>query len=286
MNVSSKALLSGLIDYAGLFPPAGLGMAEVVREYARVLGSPFRFAVGRFVVPAGRLGELAEGAPKRGEAWRVSVLVEDPSKAAAGLAEFEAAEAGRFVIDAVETKALDAGEDASGRTVFVEMPAEFAGALDRLSRRPGMRAKIRTGGLTAEAIPSVEWVAAFLVRSAMRRAPFKATAGLHHPVRGEYALTYEPGSARVVMHGFLNVFLAAACAWFGQSEAVVRRILEERDAGEFRFSEGFVRCCGVSLTSQQVEEARRSFALSFGSCSVEDPERGLRAMGLPGVGEW
>ena len=271
MNVSSKALLTGLIDYAGLFPPAGLGMAEAAAEYARALKSPFGFAVGRFVVPAGRLAELAEAAPKQGESWRLSVLVEDPGRAPA---------AGRFVIDAVETKALDAGVDASGRMVFVEMPAEFAGALDGLARRPGMRAKIRTGGLTAEAFPTVEWVASFLVRAAVLGGSFKATAGLHHPVRGEYALTYEPGSARAAMHEFLNVFLAAACAWFGQSETAVRRILEERDAGEFRFSDGFVRCCGVSLTSRQVEEARRSFALSFGSCSVEEPEQGVRGLGL------
>ncbi len=269
MNFSLKALLREGIDYAGLFPPAGLGMREAAAEYGRARKSPFGFAVGRFVVPAGRVEELAEAAP--GEVWRLSVLVDGRAPEI---------EAGRLVIEAVETKALDAREDASGRPVFVEMPAEFAGVVDRLAGRRGMRAKIRTGGLTAEAIPGVEWVAGFLTRAAMLRVPFKATAGLHHPVRGEYALTYEPGSARAVMHGFLNVFLAAACAWFGQSETVVRRVLEERDAGEFRFSEGFVRCCGVSLASQQVEEARRSFALSFGSCSVEDPEQGLRALGL------
>ena len=271
MNVSLKALLREVIDYAGLFPPAGLGMEAAAAEYERALKSPFGFAVGRFVVPAGRLDELGAAAPKQGEAWRLSVLVDGEAPAPAS---------GRFVIDAVETKALDAGEDASGRTVFVEMPAEFAGALDRLAGRPGMRAKIRTGGLTAEAFPSVVWVAEFLLRAAALRVPFKATAGLHHPVRGENALTYEAGSGRAVMHGFLNVFLAAACAWFGQREGVLRRILAETDAGEFRFSEGFVRCCGVSLTSQQVEEARRSFALRFGSCSVEDPERGLRGLGL------
>jgi hypothetical protein len=269
MNVSLKALLREGIDYAGLFPPAGLGMAEAAAEYERAVRSPFGFAVGRFVVPAGRLGELAAVRP--GAAWRLSVLVGDGGVVG---------DVGRFVMDAVETKALDAGEDASGRPVFVEMPAEFGGVLEKLAGRAGMRAKIRTGALTAEGFPSVEWVAEFLARAAMLRVPFKATAGLHHPVRGEYALTDEAGSGRAVMHGFLNVLLAAACAWFGQRESVLRRILGETDGGEFRFSEGFVRCCGVSLTSQQVEEARRSFALGFGSCSVEDPERGLKGLGL------
>ncbi len=280
MNVTSKTVLDGLIDYAGLFPPAGLDMGKSAAVYARFLGAPFRFAVGRFVVPAARLEELAEAAPATPARWRLSVLVDDPAAAAAGLAAFEAAHAGRFAIEAWETKALGAGDAPEGRTLAVEMPAEFPGPLERLAGRPGMRAKIRTGGLTVEAFPSVDWMASFLDRAATLRVPFKATAGLHHPMRGEYALTYEAGSARAAMHGFLNVFLAAAGAWFGQPETVLRRILAETDGGEFRFTDGFVRCCGVSLSNAQVEESQRSFALSFGSCSLEEPEQGLRGLGL------
>ena len=46
--------------------------------------------------------------------------------------------------------------------------------------------------------------------SRSRRRP-----GLHHPIRAERALTYAPDSPRATMHGFLNVFAAAAFAWHG-----------------------------------------------------------------------
>ena len=73
-------------------------------------------------------------------------------------------------------------------------------------------AKVRTGGLTPEAIPSSAQLADFLTAAAARKLPFKATAGLHHPVRSMRALTYAPDSPRAVMHGFLNVFTAASFA--------------------------------------------------------------------------
>ena len=44
------ALLNGLIDYAGLFPPAGEDMRTAVHNYADYLRSPDRSAPGRFVV--------------------------------------------------------------------------------------------------------------------------------------------------------------------------------------------------------------------------------------------
>jgi hypothetical protein len=56
------------------------------------------------------------------------------------------------------------------------------------------RAKIRTGGVTADVIPSVEQIAEFLAACAEANVPFKATAGLHHPLRSVQQLRYEPGS--------------------------------------------------------------------------------------------
>ena len=53
------ALLDELIDYAGLFPPAALDMSPAVDAFARHRAGPLAEALGRFVVPVGRLGSLA-----------------------------------------------------------------------------------------------------------------------------------------------------------------------------------------------------------------------------------
>ncbi len=281
MNSSSQALLSGLIDYAGLFPPAALAMRDAVDVYARHLASPFAQRVNRFIVPAERLEELAAAAPVSAAPWRLSVLLGDAVFAAPRIAAFHTAYAGRFRIDSVETKLAEFGAPPPGCTVAIELPIDCCGALlQRLAGRAGVRAKIRTGGLIADSIPSIDALASFLVSAAALRVPFKATSGLHHAVRGDYPLTYAPSSPHAVMHGFVNLFFAAACAWFGHAEATVSRILAVTAPEEFGFLNGGARACGVSLTAAQIAESRRAFALSFGSCSLDEPQQGLGAMGL------
>lgn len=58
MTASLRALLAGVIDYAGLFPPAQLPLEEAVRNYARYRTEPESWMLGRFVCPAARLAEL------------------------------------------------------------------------------------------------------------------------------------------------------------------------------------------------------------------------------------
>jgi hypothetical protein len=144
-------------------------------------------------------------------------------------------------------------------------------------KRAGCFAKFRTGGLKPEAIPPIEEVAAFILACADRRLSFKATAGLHHPVRAEQPLTYEADGPRAVMHGFLNVFMAAAFAWRG--ERAIEPILAETEATAFRFDER-AHWRNRSLATDEVREARIHFAHAFGSCSFEEPVRDLQALGL------
>jgi hypothetical protein len=82
------------------------------------------------------------------------------------------------------------------------------------------------------------------------------------------------------MHGFLNVFLAAALVLNGASVAVLNHTLENQDARAFDFSDDGVRFSDWFLTTGQLETARRTFAVSFGSCSFEEPLADLRELGL------
>ncbi len=58
MEPSLRALLSGVLDYAGLFPPAKLPLHQALAHYANYRQSSDSWMLGRFVLQAARLGEL------------------------------------------------------------------------------------------------------------------------------------------------------------------------------------------------------------------------------------
>src|ERR1035441_3077289 len=78
----------------------------------------------------------------------------------------------------------------------LSLPTYCEAPLDRVT---GAFAKVRTGGLTPDAVPAPAAIANFLRCAAHRRLPFKATAGLHHPLRSLRPLTDAAGSPRAVM---------------------------------------------------------------------------------------
>ena len=69
-----RALLSEIVDYAGLFPPAQLPLEKAVREYAAHLGEEKAWMLGRFIIPAQRLEELEPHLVIFSEPLRIIVL--------------------------------------------------------------------------------------------------------------------------------------------------------------------------------------------------------------------
>jgi hypothetical protein len=254
MKESLKVLLEGLVDYAGLFPPAALPMHDALRNYARYRREPHAFALGRFVVPAERLHEVPPDFP-------VTVLWSGGAPPAAEVLETKAASA-----DDVERIAATRG----AATVYVEI--RELSLIDALARH-GLRAKIRTGGVTVEAFPPIEDIAAFLRACSAAGVPFKATAGLHHPLRCVKPLTYDRDAPTGTMHGFLNVFLAAAM--LDHADA----ILNETDSSSFAFDDDGASWRGQRVTTEAIRAMRREFATSFGSCSFEEPIADLQSLG-------
>jgi len=142
-------------------------------------------------------------------------------------------------------------------------------------------AKIRTGGITPEAFPSAEVVAEFIRACVAAEVPFKATAGLHHPLRGSFPLTYEKGSACAEMFGFLNVFVTAALAKAHRLDTpTLVQCLTERDPSSIAATDDGLRWRKLVLSVSQLSAAREGLALSFGSCSFDEPVRELTALGL------
>lgn len=284
-----RALMTGLVDYAGLFPPASLDMMAAVRRYREYLSSADRWALGKFVVPAARLNEFSaafheECGGKCEPAWSLSVLLSgDAAVDDAAIAKLSPSATS---VDAVELKASSADQAQRmlrgvklGVPVYVEFaPAESWNMLPVL-KRLGARAKIRTGGVTADAFPAMEAIAEFLLACANATVPFKATAGLHHAVRGRHNLTYEPGCATATMHGFVNVFLAAVLARRGEEDAALVDTLNVTDPSAFAFGKSAVRWLGFDAGAEEIESTRREFAVSYGSCSFTEPMEEAKALG-------
>jgi hypothetical protein len=290
------ALLERVVDYAGLFPPAGRSMHDAVRAFAEFRRGPEAWMLGRFVVPAGRLDEFDDAGramlpTSAAESWALSALLSaDAERDVGSVVEFNQrhrdVREGAVHVDTVELKAslradiLAVGERVSGFDAFVEIPViEDPAPLIEAIAAIGAKAKIRTGGVTATAIPDAHDVARFMRRCLDAGVPFKATAGLHHPLRGVHPLTYEVGAPRGTMFGFLNVFLAAALMHQGGGDDAVLALLDERDPATIRAEGDHVRWRDVVLTTQALRAGRRD-VVAFGSCSVDEPVDDLRGLGL------
>jgi hypothetical protein len=281
-------LLSQLIDYAGIFPPASLSMRAAVRNYAQYARGGQAWALGRFILPAARLPEFhdasAEVAPEERRSWRVSLLgtPEEVGK----VCEENSASSVPIVIDSMEAKAVSAHEiEQAAKHVPAGMAAYFEIPLsaDLLSMASacaaaGVRAKFRTGGVTPNLIPRSEELVRAISICCKHGVPFKATAGLHHPVRSVHKLTYAEDAPSGTMHGFINVFLAAAVLWSGGSESDATATLRDDSANAFRFTESYACWNRFMLSTHQLRAARNQFAISFGSCSFEEPIEDLKRL--------
>jgi hypothetical protein len=298
MPATLSVLLDGLIDFAGLFPPAELKMDPMVRGYREAMLDERGWMVGRVIVPVSRLPEFEQAAagllPDEEEAdpWCISALTRpcgddgfeaDLDAIAAFQSRHDTASGGKALIDVIEVKgdspaAIDAAMDLIPDEIFpfVEIPhaGDVRGLLAALAGSEAA-AKIRTGGVRPELYPSSSQLAAFIAAAAAAGVPFKATAGLHHPLPNTNPIV------PALQHGFLNVFLAAAMARAHELDAsAVEPLLEVCDIDAFVFGDEVAKLGAMEIDRDEIEESRLGFAISFGSCSVRDPWSDLAALGL------
>lgn len=275
-------LLDGLIDYAGLYPPAGLDMRTAVENYLSYRRGKYAYALGRFIVDLNRLSELREGSGDSLRQCRLSVIAQ-PTADWDRLRKF--LDEG-FAIEAIEIKPDAVSQiEAILKRIPVGLTAYLEVAIQSNSMRmleaiadAGARVKVRMGGVTAETFPSVDQAASMLQALAERRIPFKATAGLHHPVRSRHPLTYEPTSSVESMHGFLNLLFTTALLHFGGKPDDATLLLSEEDPGAWQVTPSTIAWRSVRWSAEQLRDVRRQSMISFGSCSFEEPIKDLEAM--------
>lgn len=286
-----RTAFEGLIDYAGLFPPAKLDIAPSLAEYEMSRTGPHAWMLGRFIVPASRIEELL--AHIGTSQVPLSVIVDAGSDARAWfgnaaqtmeqLRKYRESES-RIAIEALEVplppllSKRETYEASVGQLVmlaerhglrelptYVEIPRDerFGESIVPTMAafaRYGVGAKVRCGGVVASAVPSPEELATFLAASGDAGVPFKATAGLHHPIR------HYNEAAGFVMHGFLNILAAAAQRT--ASEATLAEIIAREDARDFN-----------ALDIDALKRAREAF-IAYGSCSFSEPVADLQGLGI------
>jgi len=229
-----RAALSALIDHAPLFPPASLPVPDAIEEDRRARADEYAWMLARLVWPASKLDGL------EGEDRALSILLDGPYD-------------GDLRAEAVETR-WEAGLDGLDGEAYVEVPLGdgIEEKVASLAER-GLRAKVRCGG--AE-VPTRRELGRFLTVCREAAVPFKATAGLHHPL------------AEQGRHGFLNVL--AACAF--EEDAALE--------GAVELDQGSLRWSGRRAEAEELTRVRREQLVAVGSCSFFEPVQELQELGI------
>lgn len=317
MNAGLKTFLSGLIDYAGLFPPASLPLDEALANYARYRTEPDAWMLGRFICPAARLKEvsalLPTLVPPGSPAFAVSALgrgSDSRQKLLDGLSED---------LDSVTSFLHEHGPGVTVDVFELRLPADVTGKADPGSLwqlldeidarfvaagRESMICFCETATGSAWKTTTSAVIAALSSRTGSVRMGFKMRCGgadatafpsieqvayvLHTCLQDEVAFKataglhhpfrrYDPG-VQTHMHGFVNVFAAGVLGAF-TDQASLRLILDDDDPSHFQFNLEGLSWGERHVSVAQIAAARRSRVLSFGSCSFDEPRDDLRAIG-------
>lgn len=290
-----RAPFTEIVDYAGLFPPAACSMADAVRQYDVYRRSEDRWMLGRFVVAAMRLEELGEAlvtgriAPDPDDPWLLTVVMGAVIPVELDrIAAFDALWATRGVV----TESIEYRVGSVGQVTVVggQIPHRFrryfevpqAGPYDALVAAigaSGAMAKIRTGGMSPELFPDASQLARFLAAVVKHGVPFKATAGLHHPFRGSYPISYAHDAPRQVMYGFVNLLVATTELRRGGKRARAQAILEESRREAFAWHARGIDWGEEQYSEAELAAAHRQLFVGFGSCSFREPVDELSLVG-------
>jgi hypothetical protein len=249
-----RALLGGLIDHAALFPPAQLPMDAALDVDARARETPEAWILNRFIVPASQLSRIPDDfAPP------LSVVLDTD--------ELPSLEGRRVELVEARLERAAVVRDAPAEAFLEVWPGDEAKL--RAVADAGAGAKVRCGGPTTDMFPSPALLATFITGCRDLGLRFKATAGLHHPIRDG------------IMHGFLNLLAAAVLAHAEHAgEAELIAVLREEDPAAFRLTEETFAVHEREMDATAIAAARRELFVGYGSCSFSEPVEDLRALGL------
>ena len=281
-----------LIDDAAMFPPKQAELATALSDRLGRLRSADDDFVGSFLVPSARAANLLDALAAAPPPQPLAVgIVNSDDLAAAADAAARLVRSELIRLDRVElrldpaTDPVDAvteaaaglgaigGADATtAPRVLCEVPHSWLEdgrlvAAVAAASAAGLGAKLRTGGATPQAIPTVAAVARFVAVCVQHGVAFKCTAGLHRAVRSQ------DRASGLIHHGFANVLLATHLALVGAPPDRIRSALNERRAAT-------VAAQLAEVDDEQAAAVRGAF-LSYGSCDTSTPVSDIAHMLVP-----
>lgn len=312
---SFRAFANKIIDYAGLFPPASLNLHDAFTGYSNYIKSEHKWMLSRFICPAKLFPELETIAgniiESSNETFSFSVLGGSGNNDESLINRFKTdlektlnfclKYSKKVCIEVFELKLHENSEHISlfskinesiknefknNVDIFYEVTlnnnwkeilSSVTEAISEINRTSHNKTgfKLRTGGITASSFPSSEKVACVIKTCKENIVPLKTTAGLHHPVK------HYREEVQTKMHGFINIFGAGIVAHSRNlPENTLIEIINDEDAGSFHFTDESFSWKDYSVTVSEIEEARKNFILSFGSCSFDEPVEDLKKLGL------
>ncbi len=313
MKKSLKELMSGLIDYAGLFPPASLPLDKAIAEYLYYKKSEYSFPVSRFVVPASSVENLKSICKEHNvKNINLSVLLpemgfDEKNEKNIFLAIDELSniiksnpfiEVSSYEIKLPKNLSVDTKENLlqsltkiiskvnkvnESSVIFFEpfvLDDNWKNNIDIacdviLQNKEKTGFKLRTGGVTKDAFPHTDIVAYAIKKCSELKIKFKATAGLHHPLR-HYNTTVNSK-----MHGFFNVFLGFLIAEkYSPTLEKIKGIINTESPDKFNFSDDFITFESFVLSLSDIKKIKASYQLSYGSCSIDEPIDDLKTLKL------
>jgi hypothetical protein len=316
MNPCAKSLLDGIIDYAGLFPPAKLPMNEAFARFVEHRSSDDGWMLARFVCPVARLDELEpllENAEPSQLPIALSVLgrggdtlesflesVEQDTKSITG---FSARQSDRSVVDVYEVRLPETG----GAKVAVEKA--WKGLTDNGSRSLTSFFEVSLLGEWRPRLPA----AAAAVRDTNRNAGHHTRVGLKIRCGGldasaipevaavaaaiatcratgvplkatqglHHPFRHRDPELDADVHGFINLFTASALAHVHDLPVTkLIEIIAETDPQAFVIEPERLAWRDYDASADKIAESRRSVLTSFGSCSFSEPRDDLRTLGF------
>ncbi len=312
--------MNRLIDYAGLFPPANLNLAQAFNNFIMYLQGEYSWGLSRFIIPAKRLPELTElmGQMKYPGDINLpfSILGTNPESIKDFekhleqdiklIGEFRDKFGSRIQADIIEMRLPADAFEGSSKDMSALMKTVSDNFKDKLNMNvTAFYEAALKGDFENRVVKATEAISLF--NGKQRNAGFKLRTGgveastFPTPEEISFALVtcieydvpmkctaglhhpirHYDESVQTNMHGFLNVFGAGIFAQVCNLDVdETLQILTEEDPYAFHFTKDGIEINDFVVPNKDLELSRKKFMLSYGSCSFDDPVNDLKTMEL------